>query len=432
MSRARAVEPSARSSVRSDDVSLDALDDSEHGAWTDDARRTTDDRDRERVHGYDRSPNARQRGRHRHRRRDHRVRDGARAGAARGARCGCSRRARSAAGATQASAGILAPYIEAHDRGPLFDLTLRSLDAVRRLRRARRRRTPALDVDYRRCGSLEIAADDGGGRRLRAAPLRRPAPSSQWLDRERSPTARARAPDTHPRRALSPTHGYVAVSALTERSAWAALRHGAEIETGATVRTDSTPARTRSTSTADDGTTWTARHGGHRRGKLVGSDSSAPTRGARRCGRFAVSCCGWRGRATRSSHVIWGKDCYVVPWQDGTVLVGATVEDVGFDERTTAAGVRDLLDAVCELLPGSVGRDVPRSARGPASGDARRPADHRAVAQHRRLGLRHRPLPQRRAARAADGGDRGRPDSRRTAGSGAGAHRAGPIPAEAY
>jgi glycine oxidase len=40
-----------------------------------------------------------------------------------------------------------------------------------------------------------------------------------------------------------------------------------------------------------------------------------------------------------------------VPWNDGTVLVGATVEDVGFDERTTAAGVRDLLDAVCELLP---------------------------------------------------------------------------------
>jgi glycine/D-amino acid oxidase-like deaminating enzyme len=49
--------------------------------------------------------------------------------------------------------------------------------------------------------------------------------------------------------------------------------------------------------------------------------------------------------------VIWGSDCYVVPWENGTVLVGATVEDVGFDERATAAGVRDLLDAVCELLP---------------------------------------------------------------------------------
>ena len=32
-----------------------------------------------------------------------------------------------AAGATRASAGILAPYIEGHERGPLFDLTLRSL-----------------------------------------------------------------------------------------------------------------------------------------------------------------------------------------------------------------------------------------------------------------------------------------------------------------
>jgi glycine oxidase len=40
---------------------------------------------------------------------------------------------------------------------------------------------------------------------------------------------------------------------------------------------------------------------------------------------------------------------------NGTVLVGATVEDVGFDERTTAAGVRDLLDAVCELLPAAWG-----------------------------------------------------------------------------
>jgi glycine/D-amino acid oxidase-like deaminating enzyme len=33
------------------------------------------------------------------------------------------------------------------------------------------------------------------------------------------------------------------------------------------------------------------------------------------------------------------------------MLVGATVEDVGFDERATAAGVRDLLDAACDLIP---------------------------------------------------------------------------------
>ena len=28
---------------------------------------------------------------------------------------------------------------------------------------------------------------------------------------------------------------------------------------------------------------------------------------------------------------VWGPDCYLVPWSDGTVLVGATVEEAGFD-----------------------------------------------------------------------------------------------------
>ncbi len=37
------------------------------------------------------------------------------------------------------------------------------------------------------------------------------------------------------------------------------------------------------------------------------------------------------------------------------MLVGATVEEVGFDERTTAGGVRDLLNAACELLPDARG-----------------------------------------------------------------------------
>ena len=59
--------------------------------------------------------------------------------AARGARVRVFEARTVGGGATQASAGILAPYIEGHDRGPLFDLTLRSLEHVRRLRRARGR-----------------------------------------------------------------------------------------------------------------------------------------------------------------------------------------------------------------------------------------------------------------------------------------------------
>src|SRR4029453_8102603 len=57
----------------------------------------------------------------------------------------------------------------------------------------------------------------------------------------------------------------------------------------------------------------------------------------------------WPG--TRLRRVIWSPKCYLVPWDDGTVLVGPTVEEAGFDELATVAGVRDLLEAACEIAP---------------------------------------------------------------------------------
>jgi glycine oxidase len=50
-------------------------------------------------------------------------------------------------------------------------------------------------------------------------------------------------------------------------------------------------------------------------------------------------------------HTLWSPGCYLVPWADGAILVGATVEHVGFDERATAAGVCQLLQAATLLLP---------------------------------------------------------------------------------
>ena len=49
--------------------------------------------------------------------------------------------------------------------------------------------------------------------------------------------------------------------------------------------------------------------------------------------------------------MIWGSDCYLVARQDGTVLAGATVEDVGFDERATSSGVQQLLEGALSLMP---------------------------------------------------------------------------------
>lgn len=52
-----------------------------------------------------------------------------------------------------------------------------------------------------------------------------------------------------------------------------------------------------------------------------------------------------------AGRTIRGLDVYVVPRTDGRVVVGATVEEQGFDVTVTAGAVRDLLHAAWELLP---------------------------------------------------------------------------------
>ena len=51
------------------------------------------------------------------------------------------------------------------------------------------------------------------------------------------------------------------------------------------------------------------------------------------------------------SHVVRTPRVYLVPRDDGELLVGATVEEVGFDERTTAGAVMDLLRGAWEVVP---------------------------------------------------------------------------------
>jgi glycine oxidase len=50
-------------------------------------------------------------------------------------------------------------------------------------------------------------------------------------------------------------------------------------------------------------------------------------------------------------HCVHGDDVYLVPRPSGELLVGATVERVGFQRAVTAEGVAGLLDAAIELCP---------------------------------------------------------------------------------
>lgn len=51
-------------------------------------------------------------------------------------------------------------------------------------------------------------------------------------------------------------------------------------------------------------------------------------------------------------HVVRTPRAYLVPRVDGTLLVGATSEEVGFDDRPTAGAALDLLRAAFEAVPG--------------------------------------------------------------------------------
>ena len=51
--------------------------------------------------------------------------------------------------------------------------------------------------------------------------------------------------------------------------------------------------------------------------------------------------------------VVWANGVYLVPREDGRLIVGATVEQTGFDHRLTAAGIHRLLDGVLRVLPGA-------------------------------------------------------------------------------
>lgn len=51
-------------------------------------------------------------------------------------------------------------------------------------------------------------------------------------------------------------------------------------------------------------------------------------------------------------HVVWAPKAYLVPRADGRLIVGATVEERGFDTQITAGGLFSLLDGAWRAVPG--------------------------------------------------------------------------------
>jgi glycine oxidase len=254
-------------------------------------------------------------------------------------------------GATQASAGVLAPYIEAREEGPLLDLTTRSLDLFDKFI-TRVSSSSGMPVMYQRTGTLDVAVSEETLRRFRqsAAMLAARGVAAELLDAEH-----ARSEEPHLTGEILgalriPAHGFVGAADLTKALAAAARRHGAQlIEHGRVVRISQENGelvvKTERGSLTGNGVVLAA---GSWSGQIEieGAKVRVPVRPVR--GQLVQLA--WK-EATRLRRVTWSERCYLVPWEDGTLLVGATVEEAGFDERTTTSGVRDLIQAACELVP---------------------------------------------------------------------------------
>jgi glycine oxidase len=63
-------------------------------------------------------------------------------------------------------------------------------------------------------------------------------------------------------------------------------------------------------------------------------------------------------------HVVRHPDVYLVPRRDGDLLIGATMEEMGFDPSPTAGAVHDLLRKAIGLLPGLYDLEVAETAVG--------------------------------------------------------------------
>ena len=253
-----------------------------------------------------------------------------------------------AGGATQASAGILAPYIEGHEGGPLFDLAVSGLAEYDAFVAQVRSATDA-PFEYRRTGTMEVANTEEHAATLRARVSARWAATAglRWLDRRELRQAAPFVQSNAVGALACSAHGYVSVLTFTEALADAAGRRGARIHTSTPVDRIEIESEAVVVHAADQS------H--HFDRVVICAGAWTPSIDPFDATTHRIKPI--RGQLVRLQttvvipQILWSEGCYLVPWTDGTLLVGATSEDVGFDERATSSGVRTLLDAAEALVP---------------------------------------------------------------------------------
>ena len=271
--------------------------------------------------------------------------------------------------ATRAAAGMLAPLTESRGPGPFLELGLRSLAMFEPLADALREES-GVDVELRRSGLLLLALDAAEERDLRErlAWLRELDAGVRWLTptevRELEPLATEAVCGA----LFVPREGHISSTRWLDALALAARRRGVQMREGCPV-------------------IGVLADGGRATGVLTAE-------GPVSCGHVVIAAGAWagllaanlgirvpvfpvrgqvlalRGRPV-SGVILFGRPGYVVSKPDGSVIVGATEDEVGFDNRVTAGGMLQLLEVVPAIAPALAGAQFLRAWAGlrPASAD---------------------------------------------------------------
>jgi glycine oxidase len=263
-------------------------------------------------------------------------------------------RAEPGQGASRVAAGMLAPVGEldfGEDR--LLEMTMAAAEMYPEFV-AEVESAAAFEVGYQRCGALHVALDrdEAEALRRRHELHRRLGLDAEWLSpRECRRLEPGLKPSIHggvhvPEEAVVDPRSLGAALLVAARATGAEVRGGAEVRSAAlsgerieSLRLGSgkevTCARVVLAAGAWSAAEWLPEAARPPVRPVKGQilelrgDPSDPV-----CGRIVES-----------------ERVYVVPRPDGRLLVGATVEEMGFDTRVTAGGVHELLREAYRLLP---------------------------------------------------------------------------------
>ncbi|MCE4223894.1 glycine oxidase ThiO [Methylobacterium sp. C25] len=258
-------------------------------------------------------------------------------------------------GASLAATGMLAPAAE-HEPGSDLLLPL-ALDSLRRWPgfRDELQADAGIGIDYREGGTLVLAIgrDEVERLRFRFELQNRAGVAAEWVS---GPEARAREPLLRPNVSAGircPLDAQVDPRLVMQSLVTACERAGVRILEMLPVKhiiasSTSTASLDTPQGTLRADTVILATGAWSGEGGLLPGSESLPVRPIKGQSLALKT----TRRTGTLSNMVWTEQIHMAPKADGTLIVGATVEDCGFREGVTAGGLFALLEGARRVLPG--------------------------------------------------------------------------------